>query len=160
MATLRERCAALLGARASNHQIALGLAVGVCVSFFPVYGPQIPFCLLLALVFRRLNKVAVLLGVQFSWLYPVVVWLDYHAGRMVWPGGAAGASLPSLAEMKAEGFGRACLRLAALAKGLFPVMLAGSVVAGVAAGELAFMLALALLGLVRGRAGAGEGPPR
>ena len=62
--------------------------------------------------------------------------------------------------MKAEGFGRACLRLAALAKGLFPVMLAGSVVAGVAAGALAYMLALALLGLLRGRAGAGEGPPR
>jgi len=149
MSTLREKCASLLSANSSNHEIALGLAVGVCVSFFPVYGPQIPACLALVLIFKNLNKVAVLLGVQFSWLYPVVVWLDYQAGRLVWPGPHAALSLPSMAEIRARGFGFLCTRLATMVKELLPMMLAGSVLAGAAAGALTYFIALLLLGKFR-----------
>lgn len=149
MSTFRHRCAALLSAHTSNHEIALGLAVGVAVSFFPVYGPQIPACLLLVLIFRRLNKVAVLLGVQFSWLYPVVVWLDYQAGRMVWPGPHAALALPPMAEIREKGFGHLCAQIAKMVKELFPMMLAGSIVAGVAAGAVTYLLAVTLLGIFR-----------
>ena len=149
MSSLREKCAALLSVHSSNHEIALGLAVGVCVSFFPVYGPQIPACLALVLVFRNLNKVAVLLGVQFSWLYPAVVYLDYRAGRLVWPWSHATLSLPPLAEIRARGFGFLCASLATTVKELLPMMLAGSVLAGAAAGALTYFVALPLLGLFR-----------
>ncbi|MEI6633918.1 MAG: DUF2062 domain-containing protein [Chlamydiota bacterium] len=151
MSTLRGKCAALLNAHSSNHEIALGLAVGVCVSFFPVYGPQIPACLALVLVFRNLNKVAVLLGVQFSWLYPVVVYLDYRAGRLLIPGDYSSVSLPPLAEIRARGIGFLCARLATMVKELFPMMLAGSVLAGAAAGMLTYLLARWLLGAFRKR---------
>lgn len=149
MSSLRGKCAALLSAHSSNHEIALGLAVGVCVSFFPVYGPQIPACLALVLIFRNLNKVAVLLGVQFSWLYPAVVWLDYQAGRLVMPGNHPALSLPPMAEIREHGFGFLCARLATMVKELFPMMLAGSVLAGTAAGALTYLVALLLLGRFR-----------
>jgi uncharacterized protein (DUF2062 family) len=149
MSSLREKCASLLSAHSSNHEIALGLAVGVCVSFFPVYGPQIPACLLLVLIFKNLNKVAVLLGVQFSWLYPVVVYLDYQAGRLVWPWSHAALSLPPLSEIRERGFGFLCAHLATMVKELLPMMLAGSVLAGAAAGALTYFIALLLLGMFR-----------
>ena len=149
--SLRERCRALLAANTSNHAIALGLAVGVCVSFFPVYGPQIPACLALLLIFRSLNKPAVLLGVQFSWLYPAVVWLDYRAGRMLVPGDYSWVVWPTLAEMRRQGFGAVCARLAVTVRDLFPMMLAGSVAAGIAASACTYLAARALLNLFRKR---------
>lgn len=159
MSTLCGKCSALLRANASNHAIALGLAVGVCVSFFPVWGPQIPACIALVLIFRKLNKPAVLIGVQFSWLYPVVVFLDYWAGRLVVPQDYSWVVWPTLAEMRAQGFGAACARLAVMVKDLLPMMLAGGVVAGIAAGVVTYLLAHSLLGAFRARPPAGGGRP-
>jgi uncharacterized protein (DUF2062 family) len=142
MASLREKLRGLLQAGSSNHEIALGLAVGVGISFFPIYGPQMLACLALVVVFRKLNKLAVFLGVQLSWLYPLVVYADYQVGRLLVPGERRAISL---AEIREKGFPY----LVSLVKELFPVLLAGFVVAGAAAAVVTYLVTRALLAKYR-----------
>ncbi|MDD5557743.1 MAG: DUF2062 domain-containing protein [bacterium] len=139
---LRQRLRRLLQAGSSNHEIALGLAVGVCVSFFPVYGPQLLACAAIVAVFRNLNRAAVFLGVQFSWLYPLVLYIDYRVGRLLLPGDYPALGLGELREGGLP-------HLARLVRELFPMLLLGSVVAGAAAALATYAVARALLALLR-----------
>lgn len=141
-ASVRERLRGLLLSGSSNHEIALGLAVGVAVSFFPIYGPQMLACAAIIAVFRGLNKLAVFVGVQFSWLYPLVVYLDYFFGRLLVPGDHPAISI---AEIREKGFAH----LVALVKELFPMLLAGSVAAGALGAAVTYAVARLLLGKYR-----------
>jgi len=136
--SMREKLSDLLRSHSSNHEIALGLAVGVSVSFFPIYGPQMLACLVIVLIFRRLNRIAVFLGVQFSWLYPLVVYVDYQVGRLIVPG-----EHPAIRLSDFQGEGLA--RVVSLVKQLFPLLLVGSLVAGAAAAVLTYLIATAFL---------------
>ena len=128
----------MLRSHSSNREIALGLAVGMFVSFFPIYGPQMLACLAIVFIFRRLNKIAVFLGVQFSWLYPLVVYCDYQVGRLIMPG-----EHPAflMSDFREKGFSH----LVSMVKQLFPLLLAGGVVPGAPAALLTYAIALALL---------------
>ena len=128
----------MLRSHSSNREIALGLAVGMFVSFFPIYGPQMLACLAIVFIFRRLNKIAVFLGVQFSWLYPLVVYCDYQVGRLIMPG-----EHPAflMSDFREKGFSHR----GSMFKQLFPRLLAGGLGAGAAAALLTYAIALALL---------------
>ena len=139
---MREKLSGLLRSHSSNHEIALGLAVGMFVSFFPIYGPQMLACLVIVLIFRRLNRIAVFIGVQFSWLYPLVVYCDYQVGRLIMPGEHPPISM---SDFQGEGFAH----VVALVKRLFPLLLAGSLVAGAIAAVLTYGVAMALLAKYR-----------
>lgn len=143
--SIRDKLSGLLRGNSSNREIALGLAVGVFVSFFPIYGPQMLACLAIVFVFRGLNKIAVFLGVQFSWLYPIVVYCDYQVGRLIMPG-----EHPAflMSDFREKGFSH----LVSMVKQLFPLLLAGSLVAGAAAGLLTYAIAMALLARYRRQA--------
>jgi uncharacterized protein (TIGR03546 family) len=135
---MREKLSRLLRSDSSNREIALGLAVGMFVSFFPIYGPQMLACLAIVLIFRRLNRIAVFLGVQFSWLYPLVVYCDYQVGRLIMPGEHPAFRM---ADFQGKGFAH----VVSLVRQLFPLLLAGSLVAGALAAVLTYAIAAALL---------------
>ena len=141
--SLREKLSSLLQTGASNRSIAFGIALGVFVSFSPLYGLQMIICLLLVLAFKRLNRVAVFLGVQLSWLYPPMLYLDYLVGRYMVPGRHLSLSM---ADFKQGGFAQ----IWELLKGLFPVLLAGSLVVGAIAGVLAYFFTMMILKRRRG----------
>lgn len=128
--------------RSSNREIALGLSVGVFVSFFPIYGPQMLACLAIVFIFRRLNKIAVFIGVQFSWLYPLVVYCDYQMGRLIMPGEHP---VFQMSDFRGKGFSY----LVSLVRQLFPLLLVGSLVAGSVAALLTYAIAMWLLGKYR-----------
>lgn len=144
--SIREKLSGLLRSNSSNRGIALGLAVGVFVSFFPIYGPQMLVCLAIVFIFRRLNKIAVFLGVQFSWLYPLVVYCDYQVGRLIMPG-----EHPAflMSDFREKGFSH----LVEMVKQLFPLLLAGSLAAGAAAALLTYAIAMGLLKRYRNHRG-------
>jgi len=144
-----KKLGSVLKSHSSNHEIALALAVGVLVSFFPIYGPQMLICLLLVLVFKRLNKVAVFVGVQLSWIYPFMLYLDYQVGRLFVRG-----ARPEL--RMADFCGKGIAQLWEMFKELFPVICVGSVVAGIAAALLTYGIAIALLAWCRKKPGSRE----
>lgn len=143
-AAMREKLRGLLSAHSSNHEIALGFAVGVLVSFFPVYGPQLLICLLLVVIFKRLNRVAVFIGVQLSWLYPFMLYLDYRVGRLFMRG-----NRPQL--RFADFSGKGIAQLWEIFKELLPVICVGSAVAGAVAAALTYALTMALLARYRNK---------
>ncbi|MCX6356912.1 MAG: DUF2062 domain-containing protein [Candidatus Aureabacteria bacterium] len=135
----------LLSGDSSNHKIALSLAIGVLVSWCPVYGPQLLLCLLLVIVFKRLNKAAVFLGVQLSWLYPLMLFVDYDVGRRILPG-AHPPMTPG--DFRVAGFAAAWELLTRL----LPVIAAGSVVMGIASGAVIYLAVIVLLAKCRPKA--------
>ncbi len=143
-ASIREKLRSAFRSNSSNREIALGLAVGVFVSFFPIYGPQMVACLAIVMVFKRLNRVAVFLGVQLSWLYPLVVYCDYQVGRLIVPGEHP---VFRMVDFREKGLAHAV----SLVKQLFPLLLAGSLVAGVLAAALTYAITMALLSKYRNR---------
>lgn len=136
--SLREKLGDLVWAGASNRELAFGIAVGVFVSFSPFFGCQMFICLALVLLFKRLNKPAVFLGVQLSWIYPPLLFLDYVAGCLLLPGIAPSLGL---SDFRLTGVSQ----MWDLIKGFFPVLLAGSLLAGAAGGVLAYLVAMVLL---------------
>lgn len=133
-----KKLGSVLKSHSSNHEIALALAIGVLVGFFPIYGPQMLLCLLIVLVFKRLNKVAIFVGVQISWIYPFMLYLDYQVGRLFVPG-----AHPQL--RMADFRGKGIAQLWELFKELFPTICVGSVVAGMAAAAFTYTITIALL---------------
>jgi uncharacterized protein (DUF2062 family) len=168
--SIRERARELLLSRASGREIALGFAVGVFFSFSPLYGLQMLLCLIVVLIFRRLNKLAVFLGVQLSWFYPPMLYLDYLAGRHIMPGVCP--------ELDFDYFKRGVVRAGVMAKELilallsadftgvdkpefiklwdfiirlFPVLFVGSLVVGGISAVAAYLIAIRLIRRYRGR---------
>jgi len=71
----------LLSLNDSPHDIALGLALGIYVGFLPLMGIQMGVVLVVALPFRRANKVSAVAGVWISNpltvipLYALIYWV-------------------------------------------------------------------------------------
>lgn len=127
---------------ASPHEVALGVAVGIFVSFSPFYGFQTLICIGILLLFRNLNRLAVLAGVQASWFYPPMLYLNYLAGRWIVPGSHAAFQLSDFREGDIAGVWE-------LIKELFPLVLAGSIVAGGIAGICAYCAVWSIFRLKR-----------
>lgn len=65
------------------HEIALGMAIGVFIGITPFYGFHILTGLIAALAMKRVNKVAIFLGMGISLppTIPLITWAGYSIGR-------------------------------------------------------------------------------
>jgi len=71
-----------------NHtprEIALGIAIGVFIGILPLYGLHAILALIIALVVRPANKIAILLGTNISLppMVPFITWAGYNMGRLM-----------------------------------------------------------------------------
>ena len=73
----------LLRMHSSPWEIALGIAVGVFIGILPVYGLHTLLLIILALIIRPANKIAMLIGTNISLppTVPVITWAGYEIGR-------------------------------------------------------------------------------
>ena len=85
MAELKEKLLHLLKENNTPHGIALGTALGVFISTLPVYGLHTALVVIAAVVVPRANKLAILLGTNFSIppTLPFITWGGYEVGRRV-----------------------------------------------------------------------------
>jgi len=81
--TLKARFSSLWKSHSSPHEIALGVAIGVFIGITPFYGFHIVTALLAAFVFKRVNKIAIFLGMNISLppTVPFITWAGYSIGR-------------------------------------------------------------------------------
>lgn len=81
--TLKERFLNLWRSHSSPHEIALGVAIGVFIGITPFYGLHILMAIIAALVIKRVNKVAIFLGLNISLppTIPFITWAGYRIGR-------------------------------------------------------------------------------
>jgi uncharacterized protein len=81
---LRAICGKLLMLDDTPHRIALGMAIGVFISWTPTVGFQMLAVVPLAYLLRA-NRVAGVIGVYLSNPFTLVpmYWLDYHLGAML-----------------------------------------------------------------------------
>ncbi len=82
---VKERLYRLLMLNNSPHEIALGVAMGVFIGIMPLYGLHTLLVILAAVLIRRSNKVAILLGTNISIppTVPFITWAGYTIGRHV-----------------------------------------------------------------------------
>jgi len=73
----------LLRMHSSPREIALGIAVGVFIAVLPVYGLHTLLLIILALIIRPANKIAMLIGTNISLppTVPFITWSAYEIGR-------------------------------------------------------------------------------
>lgn len=82
---LKERFLKLLKFNNSPSEIALGVAVGVFIAIMPLYGFHTIIVIIAALLIRRINKIAILIGTNISTMltFPFITWGSYSIGRLV-----------------------------------------------------------------------------
>lgn len=83
--TLKARFLSLWRSNQSPHEIALGVAIGVFIGISPLYGFHMIMVCLAAITVRRVNKLAIFLGVNISLppTIPFITWAGYRTGRMM-----------------------------------------------------------------------------
>jgi uncharacterized protein (DUF2062 family) len=92
--TIKERCLLLCKSNSSPHEISAGVAIGVFIGITPFYGFHILSALLAAFTMKRVNKVAIFLGINISLppTIPLITWVGYGIGRKM----LASAAYPPL----------------------------------------------------------------
>jgi uncharacterized protein (DUF2062 family) len=83
--SLKTRVLNLWKSHSSPHEIALGIAVGVFIGVTPFYGLHLIMAFIVALVLKRVNKVALFLAVNISLppTIPFITWAGYEIGRSI-----------------------------------------------------------------------------
>ena len=83
--SLKERTLALLKLNNTPQEIALGVAIGVFIAILPLYGLHTIMVVMAALLVKRANKIAMLLGTNISLppSVPFITWAGYSIGRWV-----------------------------------------------------------------------------
>jgi len=83
--TLKQRFFALLKLNNTPHEIALGVAIGAFIAITPLYGFHTIMVIAAALLIRRVNKFAILLGTNVSTMptFPFITWAGYNIGRFI-----------------------------------------------------------------------------
>jgi hypothetical protein len=83
--TLKARFLKLWRSNDSPHEIALGIAIGVFIGITPLYGFHMIMVFIAAITIRRVNKVAIFLGVNISVppTIPFITWAGYSIGRIM-----------------------------------------------------------------------------
>ncbi|MFA6349928.1 MAG: DUF2062 domain-containing protein [Candidatus Omnitrophota bacterium] len=66
-------------------EIALGTAIGVFIAILPMYGLHTVMVVIAAVLVRRANKIAILLGTNISLppTVPFITWAGYEIGRYI-----------------------------------------------------------------------------
>ena len=69
----------------SPQEIALGAGIGAFISVLPVYGLHTILVVIAAFIVRPANKIAILLGTNFSLppTVPFITWAGYEIGRFI-----------------------------------------------------------------------------
>lgn len=82
---LKERFFRLIRLNSSPSEIALGVAAGVFIAITPLYGFHTIMAIIAAVLIRRANKIAILLGTSISTTltFPFITWGGYNIGRLV-----------------------------------------------------------------------------
>jgi hypothetical protein len=83
--TLKERFLHLLKLNPTPPEIALGVAIGVFIAIMPVYGIHTILVIIAAILIKRANKIAMLLGtcISTTLTFPFITWGGYNIGRMI-----------------------------------------------------------------------------
>lgn len=83
--TLKRRLLDLWNSNSSPHEIALGIAIGVFIGIAPFYGFHIIMACIVAFTMKRINKVAIFLGMNISLppTIPFITWSGYIIGRKI-----------------------------------------------------------------------------
>jgi uncharacterized protein (DUF2062 family) len=89
LSRLKVRVYGLLKSDSLPHQIAMGVAIGVFIGITPFYGFHIMMALITAFTLKRVNKVAIFLGINISLppTIPFITWAGYTIGRLILGGG-------------------------------------------------------------------------
>jgi uncharacterized protein (DUF2062 family) len=82
---LKERAVALLKLNNTPREIALGVGIGAFIAITPLYGFHTFMVVIAALLVRRANKIAMLIGTNVSLppTMPVITWSGYSIGRFI-----------------------------------------------------------------------------
>jgi len=82
---LKEKILALLKKNQSPHDIALGVAIGVFICCLPLYGLHTVLVIIIAILVKNANKIAMLIGTSFSIppTLPFITWAGYSIGKFI-----------------------------------------------------------------------------
>ena len=83
--TLKARFLNLWRNNSSPHEIALGMAIGAFIGITPFYGFHIITAVITAVIMKRVNKLAIFLGMNISLppTIPFITWAGYRIGRQM-----------------------------------------------------------------------------
>ncbi|MDI6758925.1 MAG: DUF2062 domain-containing protein [Candidatus Omnitrophota bacterium] len=83
--TLKDKIIRLLKLNNSPHEIALGVGLGAFIAIMPLYGLHTIMVIIAALLIRRVNKIALLVGTNVSLppTVPFITWIGYSIGRFI-----------------------------------------------------------------------------
>lgn len=130
---LKEKILHLLTLNNTPHDIALGVAVGVFIAILPIYGFHTLTMIAAAILIRRANKIAILLGTNISLppTLPFITWVGYEIGRIILKNGFAPLSW---SDFRYINFGKAAK--------LYPALFLGSVILGIICAIVFYFLSL------------------
>lgn len=82
---LKNEIKNLIYSNLSTDEISNGFAIGIFIGFLPLYGFQTLLSLFASLIFKKVNKLALILATQLFLppLIPVVVFLNYLIGSLI-----------------------------------------------------------------------------
>ena len=82
---LKDRIKQLWTLHNSPREVALGVAIGVFIAITPLYGLHTIMVIIAALLIKRANKIAILLGTNISTTltFPFITWAGYNIGRLI-----------------------------------------------------------------------------
>jgi len=83
--TFKERIRRISRFNNSPREIALGVGLGVFIAVIPLYGLHTIMVIIAALLIKRVNKIAILLGTNISTTitFPFITWAGYTIGRLM-----------------------------------------------------------------------------
>lgn len=119
------------------HGIALGVALGVFIAVTPLYGLHTAMFVLAAMLVRRANKAAILIGTNISLppTMPFITWGAYEIGRFILP-----LHYPELGSAYFGSLGHFSFwKMFKLIRHLYPPLFVGSIVLGIALGALFYL---------------------
>ena len=82
---IKEAFVKLIKLNNTPEGIALGVAIGVFIAILPLYGLHTLMVIVAAILLRRVNKIAILIGTNISLPHTVtfITWGGYELGRLV-----------------------------------------------------------------------------
>ncbi len=82
---LKDKFMILLRINNTPRHIALGVAIGVFIGVTPLYGFHTILAILMAILIRQTNKIAILIGSNISIppTAPFISWAGYEIGRVI-----------------------------------------------------------------------------
>jgi uncharacterized protein (TIGR03546 family) len=119
---VKEKILHLFTLNHTPHDIALGVAIGVFIAILPIYGFHTLSMIIAAILIRRANKIAILLGTNISLppTVPFITWAGYEIGRLILRNGFAPLSWSDFRYISFQKVAK-----------LYPALFVGSIILGI-----------------------------